>query len=217
VVIKRGVEALSPRHPLIGEVLVEPDDTTSFKHVSRRDPALGELPGHEQLAKVLGVATIGLGPSLVSPECSRVGRLGDVSAKACALELLCDITPSGATLHRHITAGAAKAGEKAPQLDPVSGRDAPTDILASREIDYVEGELTAVDVDSSYDSHGILLELLMNITPAFDRRCQSRSTTTTVPGRVPHAIFGGSTPRFWALTPFDLGELWIKSGLRCEM
>jgi hypothetical protein len=202
---------------LIGEILVEPDDTTSFEHVSRRDPALGELAGHEQLAKVLGVATIGLRPSLVSPESSRVGRLGDVSAKACALELLCDITPARATLHSHITAGAVKAGEKAPQLESVSGRDAPTDVLASRKVDYVEGELAAVDVDSSYDSHGILLELLMNTAPAFDRRCKCRSTTTTVPGRVPHAIFGGSTPLLELRTPADLGELWIKSGFRSQM
>jgi hypothetical protein len=108
-----------------------------------------------------GVATIGLRPSLVSPESRRVGRLGDVSAKACALELLCDITPAGTAFHRHITAGTVEAGEKAPQLDPVGWRDPPTEVLASRKVDYVEGELAAVDVDSSYDSHGILLELLM--------------------------------------------------------
>lgn len=145
---------------MIGEILVEPDDGAGLEHMARRDPTLGELPGYEQLAKVPGVTTIGLRPSLVSPECSGVGGRGNVSAKACALELLCDITPSGATLHRHIAAGAVKAGEEASQLDPVRGRDAPTEVLAGREVDYVEGELPAVDVDSSYDSHGILLELL---------------------------------------------------------
>ena len=191
MVIERGVEALGPRHSLIGEILVEPDDTTSFEHVSRRDPALGELPGHEQLAKMPGVATIGLRPSLVAPESSRVGRLGDVSAKACALELLCDITPAGAAFHRHITAGAVETGEKAPQLDPVSGRDAPTDVLASRGLTMskvscrrwmsIPPTIPMGSSSSSYEHH-----------PAFDRRCQSRSTTTTVPGRVPHAIFGGS-------------------------
>ena len=88
---QRRVDSLGPRSPFVGEVLVQPDGRACLENVSWRDPALGKRAGHEKLAKVTGISSVGLGPLLVAPQGGSVSRFGKVCHEAGGRKLLNDI------------------------------------------------------------------------------------------------------------------------------
>lgn len=60
----------------------------------------GNPGGHQQFAQVAGVSPIRLRPSLRTTQRGRIGRLGQMSLGAGALELLDDEAPARARLDR---------------------------------------------------------------------------------------------------------------------
>ena len=100
---QRRVDSLGPRSPLVGEVLVQPDGRACLENVSWRDPALGKRAGHEQLARVTGISSVGLGPLFVAPQGGSVSRFGEVCHEAGGREFLDNIAPTRAAFEREIT------------------------------------------------------------------------------------------------------------------
>jgi hypothetical protein len=94
------VHALQPGGALLDERLVQPDLGARIRDLERRYPRLRQPPGDQQLAQVTSISPIRLRPSLRPTQRSRIGRLGQISLGADALELLHHEAPARARLDR---------------------------------------------------------------------------------------------------------------------
>jgi len=107
-----------------------------------------------------GVGLVGLGMPLAAASGGGVGRLGQVRRNTSGGQLLGDVPPPGAPLHRErdvIAAGEPRQPE--PQMLPVSRGDLATPHLPSHSVQVVEGQLLSVDIQPAYDGHWDLLTL----------------------------------------------------------
>src|SRR5580693_413236 len=81
-------------------------------------------------------------------------------------QLLGDIPPSGAPLHRERDViAAAGPGQPGPQVQPVGRADLPALHLPGLGVEVVEGDLLPVDIQPAYDGHRDLLMLPGAYTP----------------------------------------------------
>jgi hypothetical protein len=120
-----------------------------------RQPALGQ-----QHPQVPGVGLIGLGVPFPPPPCRGVGRLGQMRRDPGRSQLLDDIPPARAPLHRErdiLAAGEPR--QPRTQVHPVGRADLPASHLPGLGVEAVEGDLFPVDIQPAYDGHRDLLEL----------------------------------------------------------
>jgi hypothetical protein len=92
--------------------------------VRRRDPRLGQVLLDQQLPQVAGVGPVGLGAAFTASLGGRLRRLGQMGLDAGPLQLLHDIAPAGAALHRegHLTL-PMEPGQERPKACTVGGDD----------------------------------------------------------------------------------------------
>src|SRR5271155_4331045 len=75
-------------------------------------------------------------------------------------QLLGDVPPSGAPLHRERDViAAAEPGQPGPQVQPVGRADLPALHLPGLGVEVVEGDLLPVDIQPACDGHRDLLML----------------------------------------------------------
>src|SRR5207247_7449198 len=95
-----------------------------------------------------------------APQRGGVGRLTQMRGDPGRGQLLGDIPPPGASLHRErdvIT--ASKPGQPGPQVLPVGRGDLAAPHLPGHGVEIVEGDLLPVDIQPAYDGHLDLLTL----------------------------------------------------------
>ena len=170
-----GPDPLHPGPAFVGQGLVQPDPGPDLEDVVRGDPGLGQPAHRQQLPQEPGVGPVGLGPLLTAALLGRVGRLGQMGPGPHPLELLDDEAPAGAALQGegHVVA-PLEALEPGPHLLAVGGGDLAPAHLSGAGVQIVERDLPAVNVQSSYDSHGDLLELqqLSSVAAMIMRLCR---------------------------------------------
>src|SRR5215204_1332710 len=120
------------------------------------------------------IQLVGLGAPLGAARGAGVGRLGQVRLNPRPRELLDHIPPAGAALQRERGLPAGELLQPHPQVLTV-GRGALAALaLAAVAVDPVEGDLAAVHVKPTYDSHRDLLRApptgLQHDHPCLSRR-----------------------------------------------
>ena len=101
-----------------------------------------------------GVGLIGLGAALGPAPPRGLGRLGQQRGDPRPLQLLDHESPPRAALHRErhiLTAGEPL--QPVPQRLPASRGDPALPHLPGHGVQIVEGDLSTVDVEPSYDGH----------------------------------------------------------------
>jgi hypothetical protein len=89
-----------------------------------------------------------------------ISRLGQMRRDAGRGQLLGDIPPPGAPLHRERDVpGAVEPRQPGAQVFPVSWRDLAALHLPGAGVEVVEGDLLPVDIQPAYDGHRDLLKL----------------------------------------------------------
>ena len=155
-----GPDALHPAPALVGQGLVEPHPGPDFEYVVRGDPGLGQLAAVQQIPQEAGIGPVGLGSLLAAALLSGVGRLGQMGLGPHPLELVDDEAPTRAPFEGEgDVAASVEAPQPRPHLGAIRGGDLAPDRLARVGVHVVERDLPAMNVQSSYDSHGGLLEL----------------------------------------------------------
>src|SRR6266699_232749 len=118
-------------------------------------PALGQ-----QDPQVPGAGLVGLGVPLAAASRSGVGRLAHMRGDPGRGQLLGDIPPPRAPLHRERDiAAAGEPHQPGPQAHPVSRRDLAAPRLPGHGAGIVEGQLLPVNIQPAYDRHRDLLKL----------------------------------------------------------
>jgi hypothetical protein len=151
---------LRPGGVLAAQVVVGLQQRPALQDLRWRDPAFRQPALSQQLPQVPGIGLIGLGVPFAAAGESGVGRLAGVRRDAGRGQLLRDIPPPGAPLHRERDVVAAgEPREPGAQVRPVGrGHLAPPD-LPGHGVEVVEGDLLPVDVEPAYDGHRDLLKL----------------------------------------------------------
>ena len=158
VLIQLGVDPLHPRRALIDQRLVQPHPFPPLQHDRRRDPRLRQPAVLQQLAQQPTVAAIGLGAPLATTRRLRVGRLRQVRLEPSGDHLLDDVTPTGATLHRHRhrrhrgAFGDVVAQPPSEPL-PVGLPHPPGPHLTGLHLQRVERDLPSMQIQPTYHRH----------------------------------------------------------------
>jgi hypothetical protein len=142
------------------QVVVGLQQRPVFQDLRRRDPAPGQPALGQQDPQVPGVGLIGLGVPLAAAQRRGVGRLADMRGDPGRGQLLGDIPPPGAPLHRErdvVTAG--EPDQPGPQVRPVGRGDLAALHLPGHGVEIVEGQLLPVNIQPAYDRHRDLLKL----------------------------------------------------------
>jgi hypothetical protein len=123
---------------------------------------------------VAGVQLVGLGAPLGPAGGAGVSRLGQVRLDPCPLQLLDHVPPAGAALQRERGPLAGELLQPAAQVLTVGGDELATLALAAVGVDQVVGDLAAVHVKPTSDSHRDLLRApptgLQHDHPCLSRR-----------------------------------------------
>jgi hypothetical protein len=107
-----------------------------------------------------GVGLVGLGPPFPAAGGSGVGRLAEVRGDPGRGQLLGDVPPARASLHRERDiVPAGEPGQPGAQVRPVGRGDLAALDLAGHGVQVVEGDLLPVDIQPAYDRHRDLLTL----------------------------------------------------------
>jgi len=89
-----------------------------------------------------------------------VGRLADIRGDPGRGQLLGDIPPPRASLHRERDViAASEPRQPAAQVRPVGRGDLAAPHLPGQGVEIVEGQLLPVDIQPAYDGHWDLLKL----------------------------------------------------------
>lgn len=131
-----------------------------------RDPRLGKSVRREQLSLQPSVGPVGLGPLLPAPLLGGVGRLRNVCLHPCPLELLDDEPPARAPFESkgHVLA-PLETRQPRPEVVAVCRRDLAAAHLAGVGVQVVERDLSAMNVEPTYDGHGDLLKFHRLLPP----------------------------------------------------
>jgi hypothetical protein len=145
---------------LAAQVMVGLQHRPAFQDVPGRDPALRQPALGQQLPQVPAVGLVGLSVPLAAAGERGVGRLCQMRRDAGRGQLLGDIPPPGAPLHRERDVpGAVEPRQPGAQVFPVSWRDLAALHLPGAGVEVVEGDLLSVDIQPAYDGHRDLLTL----------------------------------------------------------
>src|SRR3954452_10555547 len=116
------MHALLPTASLLEQILIETDLGADLQQVARRNPAFRELR-LEELSKVPGVKTVGLGVLSPSLQARHVSRLSKMRTNTRRLALLDDKPPSGAAFHRQVDPLPTQPGQPRSERLPVRRSD----------------------------------------------------------------------------------------------
>jgi hypothetical protein len=155
-----------------------------LQDLRRRDPAFGQPALGQQRPQVPGVGLVGLGVPLAAASGRGVGRLAEVRGDPSGGQLLGDIPPPGASLHRErdiVPAGEPR--QPGAQMHPVSRGDLTALDLPGHGVQVVESQLLPVDIQPAYDRHRDLLML-----PGAPKRPHAKLVTQPI---VPRLSWGG--------------------------
>jgi hypothetical protein len=126
------------------------------------------------------IGPVGLGVPLAAAGEGGAGRLGQMHPDAGRGQLLGDIPPPGARLHRERDILAAgEPAQPGPQMRPVRRADLAALHLPGHGVEIVEGDLFPVDIQPAYDGHRDLLTLRRAHARA-PRELPTRSIVTRV-------------------------------------
>ena len=154
------VDPLRPGGALAAQVVVQLQQRPALQDAGGRDPALRQPALGQQHPQVPRVGLVGLGVPLAAAGERGIGRLGQMRRDPGRGQLLGDIPPPGAPLHRErdvLTAG--EPGQPGPQVLPVGRADLAAAHLPGHGVEVVESDLSAVDIQPAYDGHRDLLKL----------------------------------------------------------
>ena len=119
LVEQHRVDPLQPRRVITAQVVVAAQQGPRLQHLGRRDPALRQPAGQQQVPLVAGIGPVGLGPPLTPPQVRGLRRLGQMRDHPRRGELLGDVPPPGAPLHRELDLATVVAvGEPPRQPGP---------------------------------------------------------------------------------------------------
>src|SRR5215203_2882878 len=146
------------------------------------------------------IQLVGLGAPLGAAGGAGVGRLGQVRLNPRPRELLDHIPPAGAALQRERGLPAGELLQPHPQVLTVGRGELAALALAAVAVDPVEGDLAAVHVKPTYDSHRDLLRApptgLQHDHPCLSRR-----------GSLYMSSFITRRPSYWTHIPQESGTL----------
>jgi hypothetical protein len=168
LVEEHRVDPLAPRSALHTQIVIGLQQRPTLEHLPRRDPALRQPSLAQQLAQMTRVAAVGLRVSLAAPQRRRIRRLGHMRHHPRTGQLLGDIPPAGAALHRELHLGSSGEPPREPlsQMLPVRRSDLAALQLTGDGVHIVERQLLSMDIQSSYDGHRDLLKLPKGHAPA---------------------------------------------------
>src|SRR5437660_510223 len=113
----------------------------------------GKRPDHHELAQQPGVSAISLRTLLAPPPRGGLRRLGQMHARANALQLLHDETPPRRGLEPHLELLALKARQEPAHALAMRRRHARARELARRRVDPLGGDLRSVLIEAHHDCH----------------------------------------------------------------
>lgn len=114
----------------------------------------GMAPATSSSRRCRGVGLVGPGSFLVASAGGGVGRLRQMSHEPRCLQLLHDVAPTGAAVQREVDGHTVEAHQLVAHGRPVRGHDPPAGQLAVTNVEIVEGALSPMHVERSYDRHG---------------------------------------------------------------
>src|SRR5947209_19542765 len=163
---QRRVNAVQPRRAVGHQVVVEPDRGADLQHLRRRDPRLRHPPLHAEFTQPFRVDLVGLRPPLhpVDPH-RRLRRVGEMRRHTRRAALLDDEPPPRAALHHHVNMLTRELLEPTPERLPVRRRQLPALALTGVDINPIERDLGAVNVEPAYDRHETSSSTIRNIRP----------------------------------------------------
>jgi hypothetical protein len=145
---------------LAAHVVVGLQQRPVFQDLRRRDPALWQPALGQQPPQVRGVGFVGLGVPLAATGSGGVRRLAHMRGDPGRGQLLGDIPPPRAPLHRERdVAAASEPHQPGPQVLPVGRGDLAAHYLPGHRVEIVERQLLPVDIQPAYDRHRDLLTL----------------------------------------------------------
>jgi hypothetical protein len=160
LVEEHRVDALHPGGVLAPQVVIGLQQRPVLQDVFGRDPAFGQPSLGQQRPQVPGIGLVGLGVPFPAAGGGGIGRLAQMRGDPGGGQLLADIPPPRAPLHRerHLTT-ASKPGQPGAQVLPVGRGDLATPHLPGHGVEIVESDLLPVDIQPAYDGHRDLLTL----------------------------------------------------------
>jgi hypothetical protein len=142
------------------QVVVGLQQRPVLQDLRRRDPAPGQPALGQQHPEVPRIGLVGLGMPLAAASGGGVGWLADMRGNPGRCQLLGDIPPPGAPLHRERdVAAAGEPRQPGPQVLPVGRGDLTALYLPSHGVEIVERQLLPVNIQPAYDGHRDLLTL----------------------------------------------------------
>jgi hypothetical protein len=102
VVIQHGLHPLLALTALVDEGVAQPDPGAEIQQLVRRDPALRQPAGHQQLPQMPRVSAVVLRALLVAAQRARLRRLREMHPRADPAQLLGHEPPAGRRLQRHL-------------------------------------------------------------------------------------------------------------------
>jgi hypothetical protein len=154
-------DPLDPALVLLPQIPVQLQNRPAVQHDRRRDPALRQVRLEQQITQQPGIGPVGLGPPLRPTLGRGVRRLSQMHPRPRGGEFLGHIPPPGTRLHRErdiLTVGEP-LGQPEPKTASIRRCQHSAPNLACLGVHIVEGDLSTMDVHSTYDRHRDLLML----------------------------------------------------------
>jgi len=156
----KNTAQLHPGGVLAPQVMIGLQQRPVLQDLRWRDPASGQPALGQQCPQVPGIGLVGLGMPLAATRRRGIGWLPDMRGDPGRGQLLGDIPPPRAPLHRERDlVPPGEPGQPGPQVLPVSRRDLAPLHLPGHRVEIVEGQLLPVDIQPAYDGHRDLLTL----------------------------------------------------------
>jgi hypothetical protein len=153
VVKQLRVDSLQPGGALLDQRAAQAHQRAQLEDLLGRDPRLRHAPLLEQLAQMLRVGAVGLGPALGAAQDLGLRRLGQVHLGPDGLQLLHHEAPTRRRLERGLEPLAVELAHEVAKALAVGRPDAAPPKLARRAIKRIPGDLLSMLVQSHYDRH----------------------------------------------------------------
>jgi len=157
VVIQNGLHPLLPLPALVDQRVPEPDPGAEIEDVIRRDPALRQSRGHQQLPQMPRVRPVVLRALLVPTQRARLRRLREMHPGANPPQLLDHEPPARRRLQRHLELPATEPCQELPHARTVRRHDPTTRYLTRLDIDPLGSDLRPMLIQAHHDRHPSIL------------------------------------------------------------
>ncbi len=151
--IEHSLNPLLPLGVLVHQRVPQPDLGAQIEDVIGRDPRLRQPPGHQQLAMMTSVRTVGLRTLLVPAQRRGLRRLGEMHHGADRAQLLDHKAPPGRRLERDLQLLASEPPKEPTHPGPIRRTHPRTADLTAHKIDPLSGHLRPMLVKTHHDRH----------------------------------------------------------------